>query len=51
MWVLAQNDERCLQLLKKRNLESSGEIRHLKGWGMTQLIPVAKFVKQHMFLP
>ena len=33
---------------KKRHLETSGESRHLKGWGMTQLIPVAKFVKQPM---
>lgn len=47
MWILAQNDEECLQLLKK-NLESSREIRQLKGWKMTQLMPVAKSVKQHM---
>lgn len=48
MWILAQNDEECLQLFKKKNLESSREIRQLKGWKMTQLMPVAKSVKQHM---
>lgn len=50
MRILTQNDQGCLQLLKKkkRYLEISGESRHLKEWKMTQLIPLAKFVKQHM---